>query len=315
MLGQHDNINLEVNEKKSVYLRLYGLLYMVLIVVVIGLGTVYLNSITNFSVGKIVPNSFIKDSTMQEVDLPAVKGSVSPPVDIMKMNKPTQEMTDKGKTLFQTNCVSCHGNEGQGDGVAGASFNPKPRNFHDLNGWKNGPKFSGMYKTLQEGIPGSAMPSFSTLLPQERIDLIYFIRTFTTYPDVTTDELQQLDKTYSLSSGIKQPNQIPVKLAMEKVLQEYKPVEEKVKTITETIKSDNASEGAMLFKKISNNVEKSVITLVSNTKWNENENELVKLIGNESIYNGFKTNVYELTPQQVTILYQYLKNLFGTNKT
>lgn len=315
MLGQNDNINLEINEKKSVYLRLYGLLYIVVIVVVIGLGTVYLNSITNFSVEKIVPNSFIKDSTVREVDLPTLKGSVSPPVDIMKMGKPTQEMTDKGKTLFQTNCVSCHGNEGQGDGVAGASLNPKPRNFHDLNGWKNGPKFSGMYKTLQEGITGSAMPSFSTLLPQDRIDLIHYIRTFAAYPEVTNDELQQLDKTYSLSSGVKQPNQIPVKLAEEKVLQEYKPIEEKIKNITETIKKDTASEGAQLFKKISNNLEKSVITLVSNTKWNENETEFVNLIGNESLYNGFKTNIYELTPAQVATLYQYLKNLFGTNKT
>lgn len=315
MLGQNDNINLEINEKKSVYLRLYGLLYIIVIVVVIGLGTVYLNSITNFSVEKIVPNSFIKDSTVREVDLPTLKGSVSPPVDIMKMGKPTQEMTDKGKTLFQTNCVSCHGNEGQGDGVAGASLNPKPRNFHDLNGWKNGPKFSGMYKTLQEGITGSAMPSFSTLLPQDRIDLIHYIRTFAAYPEVTNDELQQLDKTYSLSSGVKQPNQIPVKLAEEKVLQEYKPIEEKIKNITETIKKDTASEGAQLFKKISNNLEKSVITLVSNTKWNENETEFVNLIGNESLYNGFKTNIYELTPAQVATLYQYLKNLFGTNKT
>jgi mono/diheme cytochrome c family protein len=315
MLGQHDNINLEVNEKKHVYLRLYGLLYMLIIAVIIGFGTVYLNSITNFSVGKVVPNSFIKDSTVQEVDLPVIKGTISPPVDIMKQSKPTQEMIDKGKTLFQTNCTSCHGNEGMGDGVAGASLNPKPRNFHDLNGWKNGPKFSEMYKTLQEGITGSAMPSFSTLLPQDRIDLTHYIRTFAAYPEITDAELQQLDKTYSLSSGVKQPNQIPVRLAMEKVLQEYKPVEEKIKKITEIIKSDNASEGAMLFKKISDNTEKSVITLVSNTKWNENESELVKLIGNELIYNGFNTVVYELTPQQVTVLYRYLKNLFETNKT
>jgi mono/diheme cytochrome c family protein len=315
MIGQHDNINLEVSDKKHVYLRLYGLLYIIIIAVIIGFGTVYLNSITNFSVEKIVPNSFIKDSTVQEVDLPVIKGTVSPPVDIMKQGKPSQEMVDKGKTLFQTNCTSCHGEDGKGDGIAAATLNPKPRNFHDLNGWKNGPRFSEMYKTLQEGITGTAMPSFSTLLPQDRIDLIHYVRTFATYPEITDAELQQLDKTYSLSSGVKQPNQIPVRLAIEKVLREYKPAEEKIKRITEKIESDSVSEGALLFKKISANVEKSVITLVSSTKWNENESEFVRLISNESIYNGFKTDVYTLTPVQVTALYVYLKNLFETNKT
>ena len=314
MLGQQDNINLEVNDKKQVYLRFYGMLYILILVVVVWLGIVYLHSITNFSVEKIVPNSFIKDSTVQEVDLPTVKGTVSPPLDIMKEGKSTPELVEKGKTLYSTNCSSCHGTDGKGDGVAGTSLNPKPRNFHDLNGWKNGTKFSQIYKTLQEGIPGSAMPSFSTLLPEDRIAIIHFIRTLTSYPEITDAELTELDKTYSLSAGVKQPNQIPVKLAIEKVLQEYKPVEERIKKISETVNKDS-SEGAVLFKKISKNLEKSVTTLVSSSKWNENENELVKVIGNELIYNGFKTNVYELTPQQITVLYQYLKNLFETNKT
>jgi mono/diheme cytochrome c family protein len=314
MLGQQDNINLEVHEKKQVFLRLYGMLYILILAVIVGLGIIYLNSITNFSVEKIVPNSFLKDSTVQEVDLPAVKGTVSLPVDIMKEGKSTPELIEKGKTLFSTNCSSCHGTDGKGDGVAGLSLNPKPRNFHDLNGWKNGTKFSNIYKTLQEGITGTAMPSFSTLLPDDRIAIIHYLRTFTSYPEITDAELTELDKTYSLSSGVKQPNQIPVKLAIEKVLQDYKPVEERVKKISETIKGDNFSEGAILFKKISKNVEKSVTTLISNQRWNENENELVKLVGNELIYNGFKTNIYELTPAQVTVLYQYLKNLFEINK-
>ena len=34
-----------------------------------------------------------------------------------------------GKTTFETNCSSCHGISGKGDGPISAALNPKPRDF------------------------------------------------------------------------------------------------------------------------------------------------------------------------------------------
>jgi len=34
-----------------------------------------------------------------------------------------------GKTVYTTNCASCHGEKGAGDGPVGAALNPKPRDF------------------------------------------------------------------------------------------------------------------------------------------------------------------------------------------
>jgi mono/diheme cytochrome c family protein len=45
-----------------------------------------------------------------------------------------------GATLYSTDCVTCHGPKGQGDGPAAAGLNPKPANFaagsfkYDANG-------------------------------------------------------------------------------------------------------------------------------------------------------------------------------------
>jgi mono/diheme cytochrome c family protein len=34
-----------------------------------------------------------------------------------------------GKKIYDTNCMSCHGPAGKGDGPVGAALNPKPRDF------------------------------------------------------------------------------------------------------------------------------------------------------------------------------------------
>jgi mono/diheme cytochrome c family protein len=36
---------------------------------------------------------------------------------------------DKGKVIFKNLCAICHGDKGKGDGMAGASLNPRPTNL------------------------------------------------------------------------------------------------------------------------------------------------------------------------------------------
>ncbi len=298
------------------YLKYFGLVYIIFLVIIIGLGITYLNNIEYFTAKKIESEIKVVDTVTAEQDLPPVKGSISAPVDVTKFSKSTPELVERGKTMFATNCVSCHGEDGTGNGIAAATLNPKPRNFHELTGWKNGTELSKMYNTLQEGVPGSAMPSFSVLAPEDRFALIYYVRTFNAnYPAVTDAELKDLDKTYSLSAGVKQPNQIPVSLAMEKMLEEHKQQDSIMSAVAESIQKDTVNAGAVIYRGIARDLQRSVIALFSNKNWNENESVFVKLIETEPIYNGFKTDIYELTPQQINILYQYLNKIFSNIKT
>ncbi len=299
------------------YFKFYGLVYIFFIAALVVMGTMYINDLPNVTQEKIgglpvVTKDTTKDSTGKTADLPMIKGTLSPPVEVMKYITATPEMVDKGKSLFTMNCVSCHGEQGKGDGVAGASLNPKPRNFHDLNGWTNGPSITMMYKTLQEGITSRGMASYANLPPEDRLNLIMYIRTFLPdYPPVTQVQLDSIDQTYSLTKGVKMPNQIPVKLAMEKMMQKNLSVDDKVKNMVKLINENKNDSSAVILRSVSSNLTKALTVLAQDSSWNNNEAALIKIFDNNPVQNGFRARAsYMLTTQQLSQLHAYLRRLF-----
>jgi len=88
----------------------------------------------------------------------------------------TPEMVTHGKELFAANgCTSCHGEQGQGNGIAAAGLNPKPRNFTQNEGWKNGRRMATIFKTLKNGLAPSAMASYSNLPADDRWQLSAYV--------------------------------------------------------------------------------------------------------------------------------------------
>ncbi|MBX2987830.1 MAG: cytochrome c [Bdellovibrionaceae bacterium] len=101
--------------------------------------------------------------------------------DIQKVAEPwvpNDEVAAYGKKLFQINCAMCHGNEGKGDGPAGAGLNPKPRNLVEGK-WTHGSGLVSHYKVLSEGIPGTSMASYAHFKPADRWALAQFIESIT----------------------------------------------------------------------------------------------------------------------------------------
>ena len=86
---------------------------------------------------------------------------------------------EKGRELFQRNCVACHGAQADGKGPGASGLTPPPRDFLDpRTRWTRSRDPMDIYKTLSEGNPGTAMPPFSASLPVgDRWALVHYLGT------------------------------------------------------------------------------------------------------------------------------------------
>src|SRR5438552_2696276 len=85
----------------------------------------------------------------------------------------TAQDTTKGKAVYVKWCAGCHGDGGAGDGPAASHMLPRPRDFtgaiYKIRTTASGqlPTDQDVLRSIDEGLPGTAMPSFSDLIDQK----------------------------------------------------------------------------------------------------------------------------------------------------
>ncbi|MFQ5592235.1 MAG: ethylbenzene dehydrogenase-related protein [Phycisphaerae bacterium] len=100
----------------------------------------------------------------------------------------------RGQELYVKYCALCHGENGDGGGKFAYLMNPRPRNFLEgrfkLATTENQiPSDEDLFRTISNGMPGSAMPPWAHL-PKADIDaLVAYVRRF--HIDATREVLQQ----------------------------------------------------------------------------------------------------------------------------
>ncbi|MGE5432697.1 MAG: c-type cytochrome [Syntrophomonadaceae bacterium] len=290
--------------------RWFGLIYPYFFVILLIGGYYFVDHFSVANQNEVSPT--LPDSANVFMDIKPSKAAASQGVDIKQLMQPTDAMINKGKTLFQANCISCHGSNGMGDGPAGAALNPKPRNFHSNQGWINGRRVSEMFLTLQKGIPGSGMPAFEYLPAGDRLDIISYVRTFANdFPKPTEQELAELDKNYNLSKGTQSAAQIPVSEAITKINSEALPGMQNIYSILSYINSNTAEAGAQIFNRVSSNKVRSLIYLNSSEAWKTSLDGFVRTVTSNTDVNGFLPAVVNLNAKDWNDLYQYLLNLYS----
>ncbi len=83
----------------------------------------------------------------------------------------------KQRGLFRQHCAHCHGVSGDGAGPTAAFLNPHPRDYRQgifkfkSTEFRAKPTTADLKRTLVDGIPGTAMPSFA-LLPNDQVEAL-----------------------------------------------------------------------------------------------------------------------------------------------
>jgi mono/diheme cytochrome c family protein len=81
----------------------------------------------------------------------------------------------EGQTIFETYCATCHGPEGHGDGPAGQSLDPRPKDLAELQA-QVGDDY--LFWRISDGKAGTAMVAWKDILTEEQIwQVASFIRT------------------------------------------------------------------------------------------------------------------------------------------
>jgi mono/diheme cytochrome c family protein len=92
-----------------------------------------------------------------------------------KTNPYAAEAATDGAKVFKSSCEMCHGPEGHGDGPAGQSLDPKPKNLAVLQ------KSAGddfLFWRISQGKPGTSMIAWQGVLSEDQIwQVVSFIRT------------------------------------------------------------------------------------------------------------------------------------------
>lgn len=114
------------------------------------------------------PSTAHEDSDHQHADAAKMKNPI----------KAAPASVAAGKTLYDTQCSSCHGTAGKGDGKMAAMMNPpKPSDLSDGT-WKHGATDGEIFTLIRDGSKGTAMRGYATRMQTEQIwNVVNYLRT------------------------------------------------------------------------------------------------------------------------------------------
>ncbi len=227
---------------------------------------------------------------LDPTEFPPERGRSIPPVDPATLIKASPDLMAKGKSLFDRNCIQCHGASGHGDGTASSTMNPRPRNFTSPDGWTNGYNLPAIFKTLSTGVTGTSMASFDYLTKRDRMALAHYVQSLGAFSHETasSEAMAALSKELA-APGERTPNRIPVSMAMAKLEEEFSAHPPLASA------PDDHSPEAQLIRRVVVDRSRAAQTLAGSSSWRAGPKELAASILPGAPGNGFSVSAATLS--------------------
>ena len=108
-----------------------------------------------------------------------------PPEQLALTGSPRGAATlELGRSVYERDCIGCHGPSGDGQGPAAKFLSPKPRDFtkgiFKFAGVPAGdlPHDSDLLRTLRSGLHGTSMPVWELMPQDEAVAVVQYLKTF-----------------------------------------------------------------------------------------------------------------------------------------
>ncbi|MCZ6649464.1 MAG: c-type cytochrome, partial [Acidobacteria bacterium] len=96
----------------------------------------------------------------------------------------SEAQREAGRVLYDKYCAQCHGDAGDGEGIAADRVNPRPRDFtsgkYKIRSTPSGfpPTTQDLIDIIRNGLPYTSMPPWPQLSEAELTELAYYLKTF-----------------------------------------------------------------------------------------------------------------------------------------
>jgi len=89
----------------------------------------------------------------------------------------SEAAVERGLDLYMTNCVMCHGQQGNGKGLRWEALITPPTDFTDP-AWNAEATPERLFLSIRTGVPGTAMPAWPVFSDDETWDLVACVLAF-----------------------------------------------------------------------------------------------------------------------------------------